>query len=355
MDDWVPEPVGNIDDAPMEFELSEGLMEELLGTEDGDAEDSDEPVPDADEEVDDEPVVTPKKKNMTTEERLKITREDNAVLKGERQRQARQTTLPDAHKRKTQTRKLTATFRISSEANDAYQHIVGEAIKKGGSIYAADVLVEKALMDEWAKISAMQVRPRQGLTPPKVSKVSKATVVKIKQCTECGTTDPARFYPYYNNICKDCHLAKQKERREQGKAEKAQKLHLQGRFTGAEVAEACAEEIKAAGPKGIFQSDLRHRVGIDRWLCKMAVQSLMEDGLIVHAGERTANGSPRLVWKSFPNEKERLPPSQKHPSSRTEQEKGNGGSGLSDSGSKPSKSLSLSSSHQRRPSKHWYR
>lgn len=124
--------------------------------------------------------------------------------------------------------------------------------------------------------------------------LDKAKAKKVKKCGECGTTDPDAFYDYFNNICRECYRKQQYEKR----AERRRSAGMRVKSTDKTSVDRCAAEIKAAGPDGIFQRDLRDKLGLGKESCKVAVKELIDGGKVVHTGEQSRNGSPKLVWKA---------------------------------------------------------
>lgn len=262
----------------MELELPEGLMEELLG----------------DEEEDDE----------------------NAAEQAEE-------ALPVPAYQATLDSRVSLSITVTREAYDAYHNIVNAPYLS----IDVNAIVERALMDAWTKMLLLQpASDSRSSKQPMMSDLRRGRARPSKLCKYCHTTDPERFYSYVNTICKKCYSARQCESKKakrmtkaKAKAKTASPLPQQKRvnqmitpsktfpsaqrvelkYPGSDLVERCAAEIKAAGPKGIFQRTLRDLVGLDRNTCKLAVHELVADGRVIRTGEQSANGSPKLMWKTF--------------------------------------------------------
>ena len=157
-----------------------------------------------------------------------------------------------------------------------------------------------------AKTKNKKVNPPVHQTTLEVDSGKRPVPKKKFKCKVCGTEAEDKFYPYWSFICKGCYRARKNERTSKPKAQKKehmtkpkQGIAAKQPYTGAELVERCGAEIRAAGRKGIFQKDLRYKCGLDKQICKLVVKELVDDGLIEHSGERSASGSPKLVWKNL--------------------------------------------------------
>jgi DNA-binding XRE family transcriptional regulator len=112
----------------------------------------------------------------------------------------------------------------------------------------------------------------------------------VARCGNCGDTDPKNFYQYMKHLCKACHTAKQR------RAQKMKEARLNNpALTESEIIDLCARVIRAES--GIFQDELRQRLGISQMQCKRAVRALIDSGRIKRSTEMNKMGSYKLLWR----------------------------------------------------------
>lgn len=297
------------DDMNVELELPEGLMEELLGDEGAEYTEQElEKVAEAAE--------IEEKKKMDAYAKL---RKSAVSVAGARQHQ---TTLEIP---KTPT-KFHIMFSLSGEAYEAYERLIEAAILSGGSVDMADAIVGRALVEAWGQTKDRQApNPKLGMwsgsPEDRAAKQKEKRIApkaqKVKECKTCGTTDPSKFYSYHNNICKECYLKRVYDRRASIRSSAGMKVKAKADVkvpskpaqskpveskpvlkVGPEPVDRCAAEIRAAGPSGIYQRNLRKNLEISRYNCMLAVRELVNTGKVVRSGESSSTGSPRLVWKA---------------------------------------------------------